>query len=401
MQIKYSHTAIQKLMNKAIEIAFFLITLPFYTQNNMEHYTYDQEILDENNLRHGTLVATSYLFEGLAYKHVYQHGLLLQTTDFRYQVNHQKELIGNFKNNLPYEGYFVFENEFEIPEISYYEKGEIHTIYRTTLSDILEIELTGKMPVWVACSFKEGVLFDGLCHEQFKLDDGHLLVTEFFKNGERTHVSFWLLAMHYAETIRLNFLTNGYEIIKERIEAEDIDPEIDTREQRLKIVFNEQGSGNLSFEKEKEVIAQYEFKEYELSRKISAIPSIVNYVLNASQTIRCFQKYNFKSVTSNSEKDFYNPSLMNSIYSNLLYNRIPKFSTTEKNEYTTLFQEQHDLESGLLLFLNQEGKPKHGLLLEQENEVYQYSKFKEGTKTEHKEQLTLKNLKQLFFQEEQ
>ena len=80
MQIKYSHTAIQKLMNKAIEIAFFLITLPFYTQNNMEHYTYDQEILDENNLRHGTLVATSYLFEGLAYKHVYQHGLLLQTT---------------------------------------------------------------------------------------------------------------------------------------------------------------------------------------------------------------------------------------------------------------------------------------------------------------------------------
>lgn len=401
MQIKYSHTAIQKLMNKAIEIAFFLITLPFYTQNNMEHYTYDQEILDENNLRHGTLVATSYLFEGLAYKHVYQHGLLLQTTDFRYQVNHQKQLIGNFKNNLPYEGYFVFENELEIPEISYYEKGEIHTIYRTTLSDILEIELTGKMPVWVACSFKEEVLFDGLCHEQFKLDDGHLLVTEFFKNGERTHVSFWLLAMHYAETIRLNFIKNGYEIIKEYIEAEAIDPEIDTREQRLKIVFNEQENGSLSFEKEKEVIAQYEFKEYELSRKISAIPSIVNYVLNASQTIRCFQKYNFKSVTSNSEKDFYNPSLMNSIYSNLLYNRIPKFSTTEKNEYTTLFQEQQDLESGLLLFLNQEGKPEHGLLLEQENEVYQYSKFKEGTKTEHKEQLTLKNLKQLFFQEEQ
>ena len=377
---------------------FFLIALPLYTQNNMEHYTYDQEILDENNLRHGTLVATSYLFDGLAYKHVYQHGLLLQTTDFRYQVNHQKELIGKFKNNLPYEGYFVSENELEIPEITYYENGEIHTVYRTTLSDMLEIELTGKAPNWIACSFKEAILIDGLSHEQFKLGDGNLLVTEFFRNGERTHVDFWLLAMHYAETIRLNFITNGYEIIKERIEAEDIDPEIDVREQRLTILFNEEGSGNLSFQKEKEEIAQYEFSEYELLKGIATIPSIVHYFLSASQTIRCFQKYNFKSVSSNSEKDFYNPSLMNSIYSNLLYNRIPRFSITKKNDYTALFQEQQDLESGLLLFLNQEGKPEHGLFLEQDNEVYQYSKYKEGTKKEHKEQLTLEIVKELFFQ---
>ena len=63
-----------------------------------------------------------------------------------------------------------------------------------------------------------------------------------------------------------------------------------------------------------------------------------------------------------------------------------------------MFQEQQDLESGLLLFLNQEGKPEHGLFLEQDNEVYQYSKYKEGTKKEHKEQLTLEIVKELFFQ---
>ncbi|WP_130735746.1 hypothetical protein [Flavobacterium sp. J27] len=366
----------------------------------METYQYDRELLNEKGQRHGTLVSTSYLFDGLAYSHIYENGVLLQTTDFRYQIENQKELVGFFKDNVPYEGYFISENEFEIPEVSYYENGKCMAMYTTTLTTILETEMNSTPPVLVKTSFQNGMLWDGLHHLGYQLGDAHLLVTEYHTNGAKTHVDFWLLGMHYAELIKLNFIPNGYVIFKEKIEVEDseeIDPEIDTRSKSLTVLFNENTKGKVTYQVDEKIQLAYEFCEENLSNKMLIIPGIVSYNVSSSNVLQYTQKYNFESTIS-SEDNSYNHNLILSFYMNLLYSKIPKLSTTAKNDYSQLFQEHHDFESGLLLFINEEKKPVEGLYFEKNNQTYSYSKYKKGEKTEKKEGLSIENIKQLFFQ---
>lgn len=376
---------------------FIILTTVKAQQNTMRSYQYDQEILNESGQRHGTLVYTSYLFDGLAYKHHYENGVLLQTTDFRFQIEGQKELIGYFKANLPYEGYFVYENEFEIPEIAYYEKSILMKKYTTTITTVLETEMTGMKPKMTETVYKEGKIWQGLNHKGYKMDGSSLLATEYFEKGAIANVDVWILAMHYAELIKVKFIPNGYEIYSEGKNDPEGDPERDTRPASIMVQFSDVANGNVSFTIANKSIAKFDFYQHALAKGIQALPGIISYSFIDNNTIEYTQKFNFGGEKDSTQEFSLNPNLISSIYYAILYQSIPKFKATSENDYTQIFNNETDNGHENLLFLKESGKPVFGLYLEEKEGVFNYTRYKEEVVWMQDKQLTFEEIKNVLF----
>lgn len=385
------------IMKKSI-ICFLLFSITMHSQNqNMRDYQYDQEILNESGQRHGTLVQTSYLYDSLVYSHIYNNGKLVETTDYRFQIDNKKELIGVYKDDLPYEGYFVYENEFEIPEIDYYEKGIFKTKYTTTIMVMMEVEMTGMKPKMIKSIYKDQKLWQGLNHKGFKMDGSHLLATEYYENGTITNVDLWILAMHYAELVKLKFLPNGYEIYKETIIDPEGDPQNDKRPASILVQFTDIDNGNVSFSIDNKLIGKHKFSKQVVSKEMHLDPGIVIYSLTNDNTLLVTTKSNFESNIALDEQD-YNPSIMVMIYQNLIYKSIPMFYATLENDYTEILKNYEETQKTILV-LNKDKNPLIGYLIEKEDTYYKYSQYENSNVVATKSKLTLEEIKKLLFEE--
>lgn len=377
---------------------FIILTTVKAQQNTMRSYQYDQEILNESGQRHGTLVYTSYLFDGLAYKHHYENGVLLQTTDFRFQIEGQKELIGYFKANLPYEGYFVYENEFEIPEIAYYEKSILMKKYTTTITTVLETEMTGMKPKMTETVYKDGKIWQGLNHKGYKMDGSSLLATEYFEKGAIANVDVWILAMHYAELIKVKFIPNGYEIYSEGKNDPEGDPERDTRPASIMVQFSDVANGNVSFTIANKSIAKYQFSKQDLLSKIDSTQKMIIYSLSEDDTILLTNKFNFEGNDKFEEEYSYsNKNIMAGFYTNLIYKPIPMLDPKKENDYLKILGFNDKILEKTLLVLNEEGKPFLGSFIEKVGATYRYSKYENTKVVAIKEKLSLEEIRKLLF----
>jgi hypothetical protein len=109
-------------MKKLILLFLLFGNMMMNAQNKNMDYQYDQEKLNSAGQREGELTYTSY-DETVEYRHLYKGGKLIETIYYHYFVEGKKELVGRYKDGNPFEGYFVYKNEFEIPLIDYYENG--------------------------------------------------------------------------------------------------------------------------------------------------------------------------------------------------------------------------------------------------------------------------------------
>ena len=309
-------------------------------------------------------------------------------------------MVGKYNDDLPYEGYFVYENEFEIAEIDYYEKGVFQFKYTTTIIEMMTPEMTGMKPKMTKNSYKEEQLWHGLNHKGYKMDGSTLLATEYYKNGTITNVDLWILAMHYAELIKIKFLPNGYEIYKEETIDPEGDPQNDKRPSNLSIKYTDKEKGSVTFSIENKVMGKYQFSEKLISKDTQSAPGLVIYSLTNEDKILLTIKANFESdIKEGEQENYYNPNIMNMLYESLLYTTIPMFSPTTENDYSEILSNNERINQKVILVLDKDKKPIVGYLIEKEDSYYKYSQYENSKVVATKNKLTLEEIKNLLFDE--
>lgn len=386
-------------MKKFLLLIIFLKCLTINAQyKNMEtEYEYDQEITNSAGQRNGELVHTSY-DERVAYKHLYKDGELLETTYYRFIIEGSRQLAGKYKDGKPLDGYFVFTNELEIPLVDYYENGTFIAQYTCSLLDLINYEGQEFNLKFIKTTYINNKPQNGLVHrEKMDVEGASLLASEYYTDGKITNVDFWVMAMHYAELFKLKFLPNGYQIYKESLPNVE-DPVIDNKFRSITVDFKNSKNGNILFEAEKELVTKYQFSYSEISEKIKPLPGFIFYFF-LEDSVVVAQHSNFETNEKLYNEAFgYNTNLIIKIYLMMTSQPIPYLSNNQQNDYSFVLNPDEQIEASAVLYLDEKGNPKSGLLIEKETQsnTYKCVQYDNYKVISEKESLSLKALKEFI-----
>jgi len=385
-------------------ISALFITLSINSQfKNMEkEYKYDQEKLNNSGLREGEMIYTSY-DENVEYKHLYKEGKLTEATNYRYFVEGVRPLIGKYKQGKPFEGYFVYRNELEIPLIDYYENGAFIAQYTCSLLDLINYEGQEFNLKFTKTTYKNNKPYDGLFHkEEFRLDDAHLLPSEYYKDGKVTNVDFWVMAMHYAELFKFKFLANGYTIYKESM-PNVADEAIDNKFRSITVKFQDSKNGNILYEVENKLITKYDFTYSDLSQKIKPLAGFISYFFFSDNTILRSQNHHLETdATLYDEAYGANSNLISRVFLMMNNQPVPYFSDEENNDYSLVLELDKRIDTTALLYLDEKGNPLRGFLIEQHSQdKYKYIQYENSKIISQKEALTIEILKESILKTQQ
>jgi len=377
-------------------ILLFLLfgNLIINAQNKNMEYEYDQEKLNSAGQREGELIHTSYN-EKTEYKHLYKEGNLIEATNYQYFVEGKKELFGRYKEGNPFEGYFVYRNELEIPLIDYYENGVFMAQYTCSLLDLIQFEGQEFNLKFTKTTYKKNKPENGLVHkEEFRLDDAHLLASEYYKDGKITNVDFWIMAMHYAELIKLKFSPNGYTIYKESLPNVE-DPVIDNKYRSVTVDFKDSKNGNILYEVENKLITKYSFSYADISQKIEKLPGFLSYFFFNNNTVVRSHNYNLET-----NKKLYNEAyvpngnILSRVFLMMNNQPVPYFSNVGNNDYSFVLESDKRIDIHAVLYLDEKGNPVRGFLIEPKSDKYKYTQYEDSKIVSQKEGLTLDTLKE-------
>lgn len=385
-------------------VLFFLLlnTIIINSQNKNMEYEYDKEILNSAGQRHGELIHTSY-DEKTDYKHLYKDGNLIEATNYRYFVDGKKELVGKYQEGKPFEGYFVYSNEFEIPLIDYYQNGIFSARYTCSLLDLINNEGQEFNLKFIKTTYKNNKPENGLVHkEEFRLEDAHLLASEYYKDGKITNVDFWIMAVHYAELIKLKFLPNGYSIYKESLPNVE-DEAIDNKFRSIKVEFQDSKNGNVLYEVENKLITKYSFSYADISQPIKPLAGFISYFFFNDNTVLMAQNYNLET-NKKLYNEAYGPNsnLISRVFLVMNNQPIPYFSNQDNNDYSFVLDLEKRINTNALLYLDEKGNPSRGFLIEKEKQdQYKYTQYEDSKVISKKEALGLETLKESILKAQQ
>lgn len=382
---------------------FFLLfnAIIINSQNTNMKYEYDQEKLNNAGQRDGELIHTSY-DETVEYKHLYKEGKLIQATNYRYFVERTRPLVGKYKDGNPFDGYFVYRNEFEIPLIDYYENGIFTAQYTCPLLDLIRYEGQEFNLKFTKTTFKNNKPENGLVHnEEFRLGDAHLLTSEYYTDGKITNVDFWIMAIHYAELIKLKFLPKGYTIYKESLPNVE-DPVIDNQYRSITVEFEDSKNGIVLFEVENKLITKYQFSYADISQKIKSSKGFISYFFFNDNRIVVAQ-----NATLETNKELYNEAygpnsnLISQVFLMMNNQPIPYFLNKGKNDYSLVLELDESIKTHVTLFVDEKGNPVRGFLIEPQSDKYKYTQYEDSKIVSQKEALPLELLKESILKVQQ
>ena len=392
------------LMKKLVLILIFFNTLIMISQHThiQTEYEYDQEKTNNSGERDGELIHTSY--DGtVEYKHLYKNGKLIEVTNYRYFVEGTRPLTGKYKNGDPFEGYFVYRNELEIPLIDYYQEGKFLAQYTCSLLDLISSEGQEFNLKFTKTIYKNNKPYDGLFHnEEFRLGDAHFVASEYYKDGKITNVDFWIMAIHYAELIKLKFLPNGYMIYKESLPNVE-DEEIDNKFRSITVEFEDAKNGTVLFEVENQLITKYQFSYSDISIKVKLSKGFISYFLFNDNRILVSQ-----NSTLETNKKLYNEvyrhnsNLISKVFLMMNNQPVPYFSDEGRNDYSLILELDEQLDTHVILYRDEKGNPLRGFLIEQqEPDKYKYIQYEDSKIISQKEGLTFEAMKKLILEAQQ
>lgn len=371
-------------------------------QNKNMEYEYDQEKINKSGKREGELIHTSY--DGnVEYRHFYKEGKLTEAINYRYSVEGIRPLTGKYKDGNPFEGYFFSRAESEIPEIDYYENGIFSARYTCSLLDLINNEGQEFNLKFIKTTYKNGKPQNGLVHkEQIRLEDAHLLASEYYKDSKITNVDFWVMAVHYAELFKLKFLPNGYTVYKESMPNVE-DEAIDNKFRSITVEFKDSKNGTMLYNVENESIIRYSFSYEDITQNIKPLAGFLSYFFFDDNTVLRSQNYNLET-----NKDLYNEAygpnanLISRVFLMMNNQRVPYFSDEDENNYSLLLEPDKRIDTNAVLYLDEKGNPLRGFLIEQQSPgKYKYTQYKDSKIISEKDGLTLKNTKELILNEPQ
>lgn len=385
----------------------FLLFLLFNTiiinsQNKNMEYKYDQEKLNKAGQRDGELIHTLY-DETVECKHLYKDGKLVEATNYRFSVEGIKPLAGKYKDGNPFNGYFVYRNELEIPLIDYYENGIFTAQYTCSLLDLMQYEGQEFNLKFTKTTYKNNKPVDGLVHnEEFRMGEAHLLASEYYTDGKITNVDFWIMAMHYAELLKLKFLPKGYTIYKESLPNVE-DEAIDNKFRSITVEFEDSKNGNILFEVENQLITKYQFTYSDISQKIKPSRGFISYFFFNDNRILVAQ-----NSTLETNKELYNEAygpnsnLISQVFLMMNNQPIPNFSKEGNNDYSLVLELDERIDTNVILYLDEKGNPVRGFLIEEEQSgKYKYTQYEDSKIVSGKDSLTLESMKELILNAQQ
>lgn len=385
-------------MKKLFITFLFLNYLIVNAQSKTMDFEYDKEITNSEGQRDGELVYTSY-DQRVAYKHLYKDGQLLKTTYYRFIIEGSRELAGNYKEEKPFDGYFVFINELEIPLVDYYEKGTLKAQYTCSLLDLITHEGQEFNLKFTKTTYINNKPQDGLIHrDKFEAEGATLLASEYYTDGKITNVDFWLMAMHYAELFKLKFLPNGYQIYKESLPNVQ-DPVIDNKFRSITVEFENPKKGNILFEVEKELITKYQFNYSDISEKRKPLAGFESYFFLKDNSILVGQYSNIETNQKLSDAIYNaNSGLITKVFLMMSNQPIPYFSNSQENDYSFILNPDEQIEASAILHFDEKGNPSNGFLIEKETEsnTYKFIEYDNFTVVSEKQSLSLEALKELI-----
>jgi hypothetical protein len=362
-------------------------------------YQYDQEKVNTAGQREGELVHT---YEKIEYKHLYKNGKLIEATNYLLTVEGKKPLIGKYKDGNPFQGYFVYANEMEIPLIDYYENGIFVAQCTCLLLDLIQNEGRESQLKWIKTIYKNNKPWEGLYHrEEYNIGGAHLMASEYYKNGLITDVELWLMAENYAELIKIKFLSDGYTIYKEKMPSGG-DPEIDRKPRTITVHFKDSKNGNVLFDVENKLVRKYQFINADLSQKIKPVPGNVSYSFDDS-TVIFVQRYDFETNKKLYNDAYgYNQNIMAQIFMGLDNQPIPYFTPDGDNDYSSIFQLEKGFNSNSILYLKENGNPSRGFFIEKETQSdnYKYTQYLDSKVIKNGNSLSLKEIEKLMLEKE-
>lgn len=390
-------------MKNLILILFFINITSVTSQNkNMEiEYEYDQEKLNSSGQREGELIHISY--DGtIEYKHLYKEGKLIEATNFRFSVEGIRPFVGKYKNENPFEGYFVYRNELEIPLIDYYEKGIFLAQYTCSLLDLINAEGQEFNLKFTKTTYKNNKPYNGLFHcEEFRLDGAHFVASEYYKDGKITNVDLWIMAMHYAELIKLKFLPNGYTIYKESLPNVE-DEAIDNKFRSITVEFKDAKNGTVFFEVENKLITRYQFSYSDISQKIKPSKGFIFYFFLNDDGVLVAQN----STLENNKKLYneafsQNSNLISRVFLMMNNQPLPYFSEEGNNNYALILELDENINTHAALYIDEKGNPVRGFLIEPQSDKYKYTQYEDSKIVSQKEVLTLEAMRELILKAQQ
>ena len=386
------------MKNLILSLLLFNIIIMSSQNKNVEN-EYDQEKVNNAGQRDGELIHTSY-DESIEYKHLYKEGKLIEATNYRYFVEGQRPLIGKYKNGNPFEGYFVYRNELEIPLIDYYQDGKFLAQYTCSLLDLISFEGQEFNLKFTKTIYKNNKPFDGLFHnEEFRLGNASLVASEYYKDGKITNVDFWIMAVHYAELIKLKFLPNGYTIYKESLPNVQ-DPEIDNKFRSIKVEFEDTKKGTVQFSVENQLITKYQFSYNDISQKIKPEKGFISYFLFHDNRILAAQNSTME-INNELYNEAYghNSNLISNVFLMMNNQPIPYFSNEVKNDYSLILELDKQIDTHVILYLDEKGNPVRGFLIDQqETDKYKYIQYEDSKIVSQKQGLTFEAMKELILE---
>ena len=130
--------------------------------------------------------------------------------NFLIKENPQSFYTGIFKNEKPFEGYFINEIILnEIPLVDYYEKGELK--YQYSFDFMKQLDNYNFHEYDIKTTFKNGKILDGI---EYSENGRNTLIVTGYKDGKPNTFDINIFAMHYFN--RISFvLTNNELTIKD------------------------------------------------------------------------------------------------------------------------------------------------------------------------------------------
>lgn len=345
-----------------------------------QQYNYDEEHYNAEGLLEGMHVYTSE--NKVAYRHLYKDGKLVEATEYRYSVEGKDTLTGQYQNGKPYEGYFAYEIEREMPVVDYYTGGAIQAQYHVAMD--FSKDYYSHEPIFTKTLYKNGKPWQGLTKKMDRIDGGggYLLSTEYYQLGLITHVDLMLLAMHYAEVLRMEFVPDGFQLFNVSNSTDKI---------RIAYTFLKD-QGRLELKVDSTEVFSFDLELHTIAQKPKLHPGLIAYY-KMGKEIFYLQRYH-KLLREEKLSDQNSPMLK--VFMTLAISYPNLFKATGNNNYMTLFEEK-DSENLLTgIQVNNEGTFDYGTYIEKEtSNTYKYTQYEKGKILKQVKGLPLKALEEL------
>lgn len=326
-----------------------------------QEYPYTNDHYNSEGQREGLHV---YEQEGkTAYQHAYKGGLLVEARDYRYHIDGKDTLLGQYKAGKPFEGYFVYKIDNDIPVVDFYVNGTIEYQYNVAMD--FSKDYYSEAPVFVKTEYKNGKPWQGLAKKMDPIEEGgYLLSTEYYQAGLLSHVDLMLLAVHYAEILKMEFVPNGFKLYN-----------ISNGADKTQIAYTYvSGKGHVSLQVDTEQVYVFDLELQSMAQKPKMRPGLIIYYKKGDDLVY-LQRYHR---VLKEEKLHTHDSPLIKVFMALAATYPNTFKTSGQNNYKLLFAEEMPENSLAGIQIDVKGMYDYGVLIEKEAmKTYKYTRYED------------------------